>query len=518
MSMTVGSISSGKRLCGKRTQLLQAADRPRPSPTEFGYANADKGTVLAAFFAGYMCLQIPGGWLARRFGGWAVLGTGLVLSSLTVLLTPWAASSLHALVALRVLTGLGQSALYPTTHALVSHWAPGSERSFFVSLAWSGGYLGPASAQCLGQLFPVFSPRRPSTPPAQAVANLASGVIIAEAENGGSWETPWVGWRGVFFVWGIAGLAFAGLWLVVGASSPEQHSWGVSGTERVHVASTRERVSERTSAVPWRRLLLHPAVLAMVVAQTCHNWSLYLLLSWMPEFLRQQLHLDVRLIGFAAVAPFLACFAMSLVAGVAADACIHRGVRTVVVRKAMHTLSQLVPALALVAAGFVPGPAAVVTMLTISVGVSGAAGAGFGANHLDVAPQHASITLAVANSVASLSGVLAPLVVGAIVNPPHDDLAHWRAAFAVSAAVSVCGWAVFLAFGEGARLPELDDPPPGGREPPPPEVPPSPLPPFERGGGGECEEVPPAAEDGEGEGIALVARSVRAGAAGRQGA
>lgn len=39
----------------------------------FGWSDTTKGFVLSSFFVGYMLSQIPGGWLASRIGGKAVM-------------------------------------------------------------------------------------------------------------------------------------------------------------------------------------------------------------------------------------------------------------------------------------------------------------------------------------------------------------------------------------------------------------------------------------------------------------
>ena len=57
-----------------------------------GWGMQQQGTVLSAFFAGYILLQVVGGRLADRYGGKAVLGAGVVLWSLFTMLTPPAAA------------------------------------------------------------------------------------------------------------------------------------------------------------------------------------------------------------------------------------------------------------------------------------------------------------------------------------------------------------------------------------------------------------------------------------------
>ena len=52
-------------------------------------------------------MQVPGGWLAQRFGGKYVFGIGVVMTAVLTLFTPFAAQvSVWALVVLRVMEGL----------------------------------------------------------------------------------------------------------------------------------------------------------------------------------------------------------------------------------------------------------------------------------------------------------------------------------------------------------------------------------------------------------------------------
>ena len=62
---------------------------------------------MAAFFYGYLFTQVPGGWLAGRFGGKYVFGIGILMTALLTLLTPLAAQlGVWAIIVLRVLEGV----------------------------------------------------------------------------------------------------------------------------------------------------------------------------------------------------------------------------------------------------------------------------------------------------------------------------------------------------------------------------------------------------------------------------
>src|ERR1700674_4470376 len=80
-----------------------------PLAREFGYDSAAQGLVLSAVFWGYIWTQLAGGWVAERVGGHRVLAAGVAVWSLaTFIMPPAAAASFSALLATRVLLGLGE--------------------------------------------------------------------------------------------------------------------------------------------------------------------------------------------------------------------------------------------------------------------------------------------------------------------------------------------------------------------------------------------------------------------------
>jgi MFS family permease len=66
-----------------------------------------QGMILGSFFWGYLATQIPGGWVAARFGGKRVLGLGMAICSLCTFVTPLAAQTSYIfLMVVRVLMGI----------------------------------------------------------------------------------------------------------------------------------------------------------------------------------------------------------------------------------------------------------------------------------------------------------------------------------------------------------------------------------------------------------------------------
>ena len=66
-----------------------------------------QGAILGSFFYGYILTQIPGGWLASRYGGRTLFGCGILSTALFTLLSPPAAHGGAGLfMALRFMEGL----------------------------------------------------------------------------------------------------------------------------------------------------------------------------------------------------------------------------------------------------------------------------------------------------------------------------------------------------------------------------------------------------------------------------
>lgn len=76
---------------------------------ELPWAKNVQGYVLSAFFWGYMCSQILGGYLAGRYGGKLVIGVVVLGSAVLTLASPVAATtSVYVFIAVRALIGFFQ--------------------------------------------------------------------------------------------------------------------------------------------------------------------------------------------------------------------------------------------------------------------------------------------------------------------------------------------------------------------------------------------------------------------------
>ena len=75
----------------------------------FPWDENEQNWILSSFFYGYIITQIPGGWLAGRFGGKWLFGLGILCTAVLTLLTPLAASAgIEYFFAVRVFEGIGE--------------------------------------------------------------------------------------------------------------------------------------------------------------------------------------------------------------------------------------------------------------------------------------------------------------------------------------------------------------------------------------------------------------------------
>ena len=74
---------------------------------DFTWERQTQGVILGSFFYGYIFTQIPGGYLATKFGGKRVFVIGIAATSVLTLLTPFLTHiGTGFLITTRILEGL----------------------------------------------------------------------------------------------------------------------------------------------------------------------------------------------------------------------------------------------------------------------------------------------------------------------------------------------------------------------------------------------------------------------------
>jgi ACS family sodium-dependent inorganic phosphate cotransporter len=362
---------------------------------ELGWSQTEKGFVLSSFFVGYMLFLAATGWLSARYGGRLVLGLAVIAwSAFTLLTPPAAATSFGALLAVRVAMGIGEAAMFPATIELFTRWVPASERARAVARMLSGVPLGTV------------------------VGLLVTGWIVGRFR-----------WPVAFYAFGAVGAVWAALWFWQVKSDPADDP-RVTSAERTLLAANVEEASAPPLALA--RLLRHRSVLAMFGAHFASNWTLYVLLAWLPSYFRDVQHIDVASAGAMSAAPWVTMFISVNGAAQIADRLIARGADVTFTRKLMQAVGLVGSACFLLATRDVRSPALALALLCCATGALGFTWSGYAPNGLDLAPSRAAVLVGVSNTFATLPGIFGVAITGWLV----DVTGTYSAAFVLTAAVS----------------------------------------------------------------------------------
>ncbi|GFN75986.1 hypothetical protein PoB_000249200 [Plakobranchus ocellatus] len=401
---------------------------------EFAWNKELQGLLLGSFFWGYLFLQIPGGVLSEKYGPrrvifFTMLPVGLLglVSPVSARVSPW------LFLVIRILIGVGEGALYSATHALWGRWSPPSERSRLVGMSFSGGQFGNA------MIFPI------------------GGLLCST-----------LGWDSIFYIMG----GFCTLWCFVFwflvSDSPSLNR-RISKLERGYIQyHVSYKDNRRKPAVPWRKILTCVPFWAILVAHTCGNYGLYMLLTQIPTYMKEVLKFDLKSNGAYSMLPYLFMWAFIALTSVVSDAVIARNILSrTATRKITSCTGLFLPAVCLVSISFLDctQSMAAVALLCGTVGMSGVAFSGYMVNHGDIAPLFAGTMFGVTNVAATVPGIIAPYVVGAIT--PNKTREEWQVAFFIASGIYVFGGLFYLIFAKGTEeewaKPESQDNSPGSR-------------------------------------------------------
>lgn len=124
----------------------------------FGLTSGETGFMLGAFFLTYAYGQLPGGWLADRFGTRWMLSMYLAIWSMLTGLIGFA-DGFGILLILRFGCGLFEAGAYPACAGLIRRWIPYHQRGLASGIVSLGGRIGGAIVPMItGFLMIVFMP------------------------------------------------------------------------------------------------------------------------------------------------------------------------------------------------------------------------------------------------------------------------------------------------------------------------------------------------------------------------
>lgn len=355
------------------------------------------GDIGSAFFLLFAVSAVLVGFLTNRVPAKRILLVMAIVWSL-VQFPMLGTISLEALIACRIVLGAGEGPAGPVATHAIYKWFPDSLRGL------------PTAIIAQGSAFGVI------------IAVPLLNMIIDRYS-----------WHWAFGALGIAGLGWAILWLIFGRE-------GTLVDAPVSDTGGGERI-------PYRYLLTCPTILAVCAAGFASYWGLALGLTWFTSYLVTGLGFSQKVGGNLTVLPWIFGAAVVLTGGYVSQRLKSKGVSSRACRGALACATVIVGGCTLPFVGVMPTPA-----LKIAVLVFGAA---IGStiyvvlpmivSELTPQPQRAGM-LAITTSVVTFAGVLAPRIMGSIIQNAATPVAGYEKGYVILGVLLLAGGIIGLLF------------------------------------------------------------------------
>jgi sugar phosphate permease len=370
---------------------------------DLGLSIADMGYLLSAFLWAYAFAQLPTGAMVDKLWPRLLLTFGLSLWSLAQFLGGLV-QSFGQFFAARLLLGVGEAPQFPTGARVVRDWFHPRDRGLATGIFNCASSLGTAIA-----------------------VPLLTFLMLS------------FGWRVMFMIMGVAGLAMAAVWYVFYRNPSD-------------LDLTAQEIAYRTQGDPpgqrtvvtlreWRQLFRFRTTWGMILGYFGCIYLTWIYTAWLPGYLEIERHMSVKFTGFAAAVPFAWGVVGGLLGGYLADFLVRRGFSPVNSRRYPATIALCGTAACTVAAAFVTSNALAIAFISASLFLLYVTSTCAWALSSVAAPTNCTASIgAMQNFGGYLGGALAPTVTGLIV----QQTGSFVPALVVGALIGVASAASYL--------------------------------------------------------------------------
>jgi MFS family permease len=297
-----------------------------------------------------------------------------------------------------------------------------------------GAGEGPASPVALHSAYKWFPNEQRTLPTAAIVQGGAIGVVVALPLLN-SVILRWT-WHWAFAALGFVGLVWCALWLVFGRE-------GTLDGERV---KTKE-ATQSSARVSYAQLLLSPTILACWAASFGANWALSLALSWLGAYFVKGLGFPQSSIGFLGALSAGSTAIVMLAGGWYSQRLLSRGVSSRLARGILAGLSVVIGGAALTLLPYAPGTPVKIALVTLGVALPSVIYVISNAIVAEITPPaQRGALLAIGTAVASSAGLLAPYIMGSVIESAATPLDGFHAGFFMCGIILLLGGAIAMAL------------------------------------------------------------------------
>ncbi len=295
-----------------------------------------------------------------------------------------------------------------------------------------GAGEGPAAPVALHSAYKWFPNELRTLPTAVIVQGGGIGIMVALPLL--NWVIVHYSWHWAFGVLGIAGLVWTAAWLALGREGS-----GAS-VATPGAAPTPQRVS-------YGKLLLNPTMLASWCAAFGAQWGLSQALSWQGAFLIKGLGLTQGSIGLLGALPAGASVVAMLAAGWYSQRLLARGSSSRVARGILGGGCVALGGLALAVMPFLPGVPIKIALTTIGLALPSVIYVISNAVVAEITPAaQRGALLAIGTAVGTSAGLLAPYVMGSLIENAATPLEGFNTGFMICGGIMLVGGAIGMAL------------------------------------------------------------------------
>ena len=284
-----------------------------------------------------------------------------------------------------------------------------------------GAGEGPAFAVAAHAVYKWFPDEKRTLPTAILSQGSAFGVILAVPAL--NWLIVNHSWHYAFGALGIVGLMWVVAWLVMGKEGPLIQTVAMAAAD---------------PKIPYFQLLTSRTFIGCCAATFGAYWALSLGLTWFTPFIVKGLGFSQQQAGFISILPWVFGAVVVLLTGWISQVMLPRGFTTRGARGVLGAAPLIAGGAILALLPFVAPGGLTIALLVVGTGLSGSI-------YVVCAPMIGEFTpvsqrgavIAIYGALYTLAGILAPAVMGSVIQRAAEPFDGYMTGFAINAVVLV---------------------------------------------------------------------------------
>ena len=361
---------------------------------EFGFSKTQIGFIFSAFAYPYLLFQIIGGWFGDRFGARLTLTVCSVIWAGATILMGFSGGLISMVVA-RVLLGIGEGATFPTATRAMSNWVIPKKRGFAQGTTHAFARIGNAI-----------------TPP------LVTWLMVAYS------------WRASFIILGVISCVWALIWMYYFRDDPRDHPKITQG----ELADLPAYIKYKDMpSIPWGPLIKR--MLPVTIVYFCYGWTLWLFLSWLPQYFVHNFDLKLSNSAYFSFSVFFAGVIGDWFGGQVTDWIYNRTQNLRLARSMMVVICNLAMFISMLPLFFTHDVTTAVICLSLGFFFAEMTIGPMWAIPMDIAPKFSGTASGIMNTGSALAAIISPVIAGYII----DVTGNWNLIFVGSVVLMLIG-------------------------------------------------------------------------------